>query len=286
MSTDTTPPRAFISYSHEDEETRSWVFRLGNELRERGVDVILDQFDTRLGSDLPAFMSRGLRESHRVLLICSEDYVRKADGGQGGVGYEARIVARELLKDGRSEKFIPVLWRNPKRDIPDCVAGRKAIDFNDDSLYEGKVSELVRELHNIPRKRPLGPAPVGSKALPLDEFDNPSVVKSLRELRGRTKYLWELIVHLDAGGQGGVTDIMLSTFERVRPALDQLRAGGHLRYDTSESYRTFAKNEQVLEIALRDVTLQMVNVAKLIEQLSPPRVFEPPPWDRPYHDGP
>jgi len=35
----------------------------------------------------------------RVLMICTEAYVRKADEGKGGVGYEAMIVTGELVKD-------------------------------------------------------------------------------------------------------------------------------------------------------------------------------------------
>ena len=52
--------RAFISYAWENDEHSSWVLKLATNLRRHGVDVILDQWDARLGNDLAFFMEQGL----------------------------------------------------------------------------------------------------------------------------------------------------------------------------------------------------------------------------------
>ena len=57
----------------------------------------LIQWDLVPGQDTVAFMSAKITESNRVLLICTEKYVTKAEGGVGGVGYERLIVTAELV---------------------------------------------------------------------------------------------------------------------------------------------------------------------------------------------
>lgn len=57
-------PKVFISYSHDSEEHKNWVLKLSCDLIKHGVDVILDQWDVRLGDDLPFFMEQGLTSSN------------------------------------------------------------------------------------------------------------------------------------------------------------------------------------------------------------------------------
>jgi hypothetical protein len=51
-------PKVFISYSHDDMEHKLWVKELATLLRSHGVDIILDQWDLRLGSDLAFLWSK------------------------------------------------------------------------------------------------------------------------------------------------------------------------------------------------------------------------------------
>lgn len=51
-----TPPRVFISYSHDSPEHKRWVIEFATTIRGRGVDAILDQWHLRHGDDLPHFM--------------------------------------------------------------------------------------------------------------------------------------------------------------------------------------------------------------------------------------
>jgi len=92
-------PRAFISYSHDSPAHKQWVAELGAKLRHNGVDIILDQWDLSLGDDVARFMEEGLTKSDRVLVVCTPEYVRKADAGEGGVGYEKMIVTAQIVRD-------------------------------------------------------------------------------------------------------------------------------------------------------------------------------------------
>ena len=102
-------PKVFISYSHDSPEHKQWVSELGAKLRHKGVDVILDQWDLGLGGDLTLFIEQGITESDRVLVICTDSYVSKANAGKDGVGYERMIVTAELFENLGTDKFIPVI---------------------------------------------------------------------------------------------------------------------------------------------------------------------------------
>ena len=158
----TEPPKVFISYSHDTPEHKQWVSELGAKLRYNGVDAILDQWDLGLGEDPTRFMETGVRDSDRVLVICTDSYVRKADAGKGGVGYERLIVTAQFVQDLGTNKFIPII-RQPSGEerIPTYLGARIHINFTDDNQFDAKFNELLHELHQVPivQKPPLGKNP-------------------------------------------------------------------------------------------------------------------------------
>ena len=104
-----TAPVVFISYSHDSQELKRWVLDLATRLRECGVDAILDQWDIGPGGDLPHFMEQSLTKASRILMICTDRYVQKANAGEGGVGYEKMIVTADLMKKIDSARVIPII---------------------------------------------------------------------------------------------------------------------------------------------------------------------------------
>ncbi len=51
-----TAPKLFMSYSWSSSTHEQWVIDLATELRESGVDVILDKWDLKEGHDAISFM--------------------------------------------------------------------------------------------------------------------------------------------------------------------------------------------------------------------------------------
>jgi hypothetical protein len=102
-------PKVFVSYSHDSLDHKKWVLDLATRLRNAGVDAIIDQWELSAGDDLPHFMETQLSTSDKVLMICSERYVDKANSGTGGVGYEKMIITSELLSKIDSNKVIPII---------------------------------------------------------------------------------------------------------------------------------------------------------------------------------
>ena len=151
----------FVSYSYDDQAHVDWVRQLATDLRQKGVDATLDQWDLSPGQDLAHFMERGLADADRAVIVCTENYTKKANAGTGGVGYEKMIVTKELISNIASTKFIPIIRSNALRTTPTFLGTRKYIDFNSDADYAERLEELLREIHQAPRhpKPPIGTNP-------------------------------------------------------------------------------------------------------------------------------
>jgi TIR domain-containing protein len=163
-------PRAFISYSHDSPEHKSWVLKLGSDLRAIGVDIVLDQWDLAPGQDVSLFMQKGISEADHVVLVCSSAYVSKSEKGVGGVGYERLIVTAEVVQSIDTRKFIPILrGSDPTRRVPVFLGPRMYVDFEHDGDYDAKLVELARAIHDAPAesKPALGPNPFSSKPIAL-----------------------------------------------------------------------------------------------------------------------
>lgn len=143
-------PKAFISYSHDSQEHKKWVLDLATRLRNSGVDAVLDQWELGPGSDLTHFMERNLADADRVLMICTESYVTKANSGVGGVGYEKMIVTADLLKEIDSRKVIPIIRQNGTHLVPTFLKTKMFLDFSLQDEFEFNFDELVRDLHGAP----------------------------------------------------------------------------------------------------------------------------------------
>jgi hypothetical protein len=91
-------PRVFLSYSHDSEAHRVWMRQLAERLQHGGVEVTLDQWDLRPGGDVVFFMEMGIRDADRVLMVCTANYVAKAEERKGGAGYEGMIVTGHVAR--------------------------------------------------------------------------------------------------------------------------------------------------------------------------------------------
>lgn len=155
-------PVVFLSYSHDTDAHKEWVLRLAIDLRTKGVDAHLDQWDLSPGQDIAAFMQQGVLNADRVLMICSEDYVNKSEQGSGGVGYERLIITAEILQTIDTKKFIPLVRNNNSANkVPRFLGPRLYVDFSKEEEYNAKLEDLLRNILNTPSaiKPPLGKNP-------------------------------------------------------------------------------------------------------------------------------
>ena len=143
-------PKVFISYSHDTLEHKMWVMKLAQKLMDNGIEAMLDMWELGPGDDIARFMERGLKEADRVLMVCTEKYVLKAEAGQGGAGYEKMIMTADYMKHVDSKRVIPIIRQNGTNHVPAFLGTKLYMDFSTEERAEYAFDELARELHGKP----------------------------------------------------------------------------------------------------------------------------------------
>ncbi|MBI5571141.1 MAG: TIR domain-containing protein [Desulfomonile tiedjei] len=148
-------PKLFISYSWSSPEHEKWVLDLATELREAGVDAMLDKWDLREGHDAVAFMEKMVidPEIKKVIMICDKVYAEKADGRAGGVGTETQIISREVYEKQDQNKFVAIIREKDPDGKPFCPTYYKShiyIDFSEDGRRAESSERLLRWIFEKP----------------------------------------------------------------------------------------------------------------------------------------
>ena len=148
-------PKLFISYSWSNPIHEQWVLDLATDLRESGVDVILDKWDLKEGHDAIAFMEKMVNDPKikKVAIISDEVYVAKADGRRGGVGTETQIISKEVYDKQDQNKFVVIVAQKDatgKPYLPTYYKSRIYIDLSDPDKYSENFEKLLRWIFDKP----------------------------------------------------------------------------------------------------------------------------------------
>jgi hypothetical protein len=151
----TVGPKLFVSYSWTTPDHEAWVLRLATDLRQAGIDVILDKWDLKEGHDAHAFMEKMVTdpEIKKVILICDKAYVDKTDGRSGGVGTEAQIISGKIYDKQAQDKFVAVVKDRDgdgKPFLPAYYRSRIYIDFSDSITFSEAFETLLRWAYDQP----------------------------------------------------------------------------------------------------------------------------------------
>lgn len=144
-------PKVFISYSWDDEAHKNWVLNLATKLKDKGVNVILDQWDLKLGGLIPKFMENSVYNSDRVICVITPNYKEKTINLHGGVGYEYSIISAKIWEEVETQKFIPLLRVGDNENIPVSLKGRMYIDMRKDNNFEDMLNKLLEDILNSPK---------------------------------------------------------------------------------------------------------------------------------------
>jgi hypothetical protein len=247
-------PTAFISYSHDSQEHKQWVLDLALRLRGTGIDASLDQWDLAPGNDLAHFMEQRIASSDRILMICTERYVGKANAGSGGVGYEKMIVTAALLQNIDSKKIIPIVRQTAGQPLlPTFLSSKLYIDLSSQDQFEANFDNLLRELHNAPlfKKPALGANPFASVAdIPAER--NGDAAHVLIKLLAN-KY------NKDGGGLGYLTALKDSGMSRIMFEFITNTASDE------KLISSFANRENVIVLSLTELGKQFARRHKISE---------------------
>lgn len=157
-TTSSAPIRVLMSYTKTSAEHAAWVKSLATHLRSQGIDARLDTWHLRLGMDVAQWMCNELDLAERVLLICNEEYARRADGRHGGVGWEIRLIQGDLLmrQNLNPEKYIAIVRTARVEDgLPTFLRSSYYLAWPPASPDEADLREtLVRNLHRQHEEAP------------------------------------------------------------------------------------------------------------------------------------
>jgi TIR domain len=244
-----TPPRVFISYSHDSAEHKKWVLDFATTLRSRGIDAILDQWDLKPGDDLPQFMEQNLAAADHAIMVCTKRYVRKANAGEGGVGYEKMIMTSSSLSKISANKVIPIVREKGDPATPTFLATKLYIDFAKDSEIEFSLDDLLRHLLNAPlyQKPKIGDDPFR----PLDKVRPDKTSDGVRDVMTDVATVYEqtAYAYITFGDLLETTNLRRFTLEKYLNeaiAKNLITRSSHLLYITAEG-RSYLNDNGIVD---------------------------------------
>lgn len=149
-----TPLKAFISYKWESQEVADWVKKFAKDLRQNGVEALLDEFEVPIGGSFTQYMGTNIPSADVFLFVVTPRSVESIEstGAEGGmVKFEVEM-ARAHESAGSKQRFVPVLL---KGEAPNHLGGVRYIDFRDESAYESKFAALLDVLKGKQSRPPL-----------------------------------------------------------------------------------------------------------------------------------
>ncbi len=188
--------RVFVSYSWDNDTHKNWVFQLCQDLRDKGVDAIIDQA-MRKGKDLLDFMEKGIANAHRVLVVGTPNYKRKSEEEKGGVKYEQNIIKASILHGIGSDRYITILREGDgfEESFPAVISTKGGYDMRNDGDYQEHLTALVHEIYDKPLVvlNPIGAVPdfatgEEEKSAPVAENANDNYITLVKRYLSSSEY--------------------------------------------------------------------------------------------------
>jgi hypothetical protein len=162
MSKVHTPPKVFISYSHDSREHIERVLRLADQLRIDGIDADIDQYHMSPPEGWSNWVRHRIAEADFVIVICTEAFKRRFEGEDKesiglGVKWEGAVLQREIFRNrkifeaqSKTIKFFPVIFsEEDAAHVPLPFAAITYFDLSDERGYEFLYRALTNQLRAI-----------------------------------------------------------------------------------------------------------------------------------------
>lgn len=216
-----------MSYSWTNPEHGAWVLNLATELRQNGVDIILDKWGLKEGHDAVAFMESMVTNPKvkKVIMICDRRYAEKADGREGGVGTETQIISAKVYGETQQDKFVAVVTElnaEGKPFLPTYYANRIYIDMSSEDVYASNFEQLLRWIFDKPAN--IKPS-IGSPPPFLDEITEHGIATKF--LLGRAT---KLIKSLEEGAPAALDEYLTA----LAAGMETLRLTSKGKHDFDE----------------------------------------------------
>lgn len=142
-------PKAFISYAWFTEEHQRWVQHLADELVKNGIEVVLDKRNLFPGEEITHFIERSISTCDFMILVCSEEYTRKANDRDGGVGMEAVVGSSTYFNTKDKRRFVPIVRDNSlpsNTKLPIYLGSALYVDMSTGDWRAEPMRQLVHSI--------------------------------------------------------------------------------------------------------------------------------------------
>lgn len=150
------PVKAFLSYKWESEAHSDWVRKLAVDLRNMGVEAILDQFEVRYGDSFTSYMQQHINAADVILFVITPAAVVAAEaaaGDGGALKFEVQMMSARRNAEGTR---IIGIYRAGDRP-PHYLRDHRYADFRDDNRYAIELRKLADDLMGRNQPPPVKP---------------------------------------------------------------------------------------------------------------------------------
>ncbi|PIF29692.1 SEFIR domain-containing protein [Flavobacterium sp. 9] len=140
----------FVTYAWNDDAFNSLVISFVDFLRQNNFDASMDRMKSQgeTAINFNQMMVEGISNNDKIIIILSEQYKKRADKFEGGVGTEFKIILEDMKKN--KNKYIFASFGTSKRETiaPLAIAGIDILDLKDDQdnhSFNNLFSKLKEE---------------------------------------------------------------------------------------------------------------------------------------------
>ena len=139
----------FISYSWDSDSHKKWIDHFASYLNHAGIQVIYDRDrkKNKPGDDISEFIGKGIKDADFIVIVCTVDYVIKANSVNNYVGYETAIIRERLRNEPADFRIFPILRAGT--DMPSYLHDRNYFDMSDDAQFIGQITRLLLEMGGL-----------------------------------------------------------------------------------------------------------------------------------------
>lgn len=143
----------FISYGAPDEE---FATKLNQALKEKGISTYFFAVNAVPGEKLHKMMRKGVNESERVILVCSQQSLQRS-----GVLNELDLVLARESREGGSDRLLPITldryifegWQPEDSHLKTAVLDHIVCDFRgtelDNARFNAALEKLLKALKSM-----------------------------------------------------------------------------------------------------------------------------------------
>jgi small GTP-binding protein len=152
------PPTCFISYAWGVVEHERWVLQLAKDLRNAGIDVLLDRWHSPPGSNLDLFIDRIL-SSDFVLPVGTPALRQKYDIQKADpvVAAELKLINLRIRQTtAYGDTVLPiVLAGDAQTSLSPQLQPLVCVDFRKEDFYFRALFDMIWRIYNLPFDNPL-----------------------------------------------------------------------------------------------------------------------------------